>query len=142
MKVKFYNTSDDPLTLNKTLLDEIEKDCKPYEGCTLLHPSVILAYDETVANRNYAYIEEWGRYYFVGNPQVAPGSRIIIPMDVDPLMSWADGIRSAPIIAERSANKYNSYIADPNINIKAYAQPEYHEIGSFKGTQLYLLGVG
>lgn len=141
MTVTFYNCSDDERVINKTVSDGVTVEARPYEGCSVLQPSLILEYNADILSRNYAYIPEWKRYYYVGNASVEIGNRMVIPLRVDPLKSWEESIRNVPLVAERSTNAPNSMIIDPDRDFSSDSVTEYHELGTFSDSQIYLLGV-
>lgn len=112
MNVKFYKTVDQGNVLNKTLTDETTKTGTLKENCDILNPSILFGFNPV--EYNYAYIEDFGRYYFVGKPINEGASLWRVDLIVDPLMSWKAGIKKSPCIAAKSSSQYNLYLNDPN----------------------------
>lgn len=113
MTVTFFRTDSDNRVLRKSLTSRGAKTATPYESCSVLNPSLILAYDATVAaDANYMYISDFGRYYYLNDITLAPGNRMIVTGDVDVLMSYVDSISALTVNAERSESERNQYIPD------------------------------
>lgn len=128
MTVNFYNISDDPRTVGKTLGNVVHTaECVVTESCTLLTPALLLAYNSSVLLCNYLQIPEWNRYYFFKNPSVQPGGKMVIHGEIDALQSFADGIKNTECIVARQENKRNWALADPKepfeIGFKDYIYP-------------------
>lgn len=143
MRVIFYSCKDAHNVLNKNVGAAIvdTPDARPYDGCTVQNPVIVMQYNPTLVGCNYAYIPEFNRYYYIGNIELQTGQRCIIPMNVDVLMSFRDEIKNVPMTAERSSNIPNSYLHDNEMELLAYPQNEYHSLGYFYGTRVYLMGV-
>lgn len=114
MTVNFYNIADDPRTVGKNIGSVVHTaECTVTDGCTLLTPSLLLAYNSNVLLCNYMQIPEWSRYYFYKDPSVQPGGKMIIHGEIDALQSFADGIKNSECIVARQENKRNWALADP-----------------------------
>lgn len=112
MNIKLYKTTDPVNVLTKTLTDETSKTGTLKENCDILSPSILFGFNPIAYN--YAYIEDFGRYYFVGKPINEGASLWRVDLTVDPLMSWQAGIKASPCIAAKSSSAYNLYLNDPN----------------------------
>lgn len=94
---------------NKTVITETFRIKEP---CSLLHPRIELAKSTiksaglALHNVNYAYIELFNRFYFVGNAEFENDSLIILPMDIDPLMTYCDDLYSSQqeVVRAQSVN--------------------------------------
>ena len=115
MIVQFYNITNISNKINKVIPSTaaLQLDGTLKENCDMLNP-VIMVESESVPNYNYAYIPDFGRYYFV-SPAVNEG-RVFwsIPMHVDVLYTWHAGIMSAPCIVAKSSSMNNLYLNDNN----------------------------
>lgn len=143
MRVVFYNCKDAKNVLNKNPGEAVlsASQVNPYEGCSIVNPMLIMTHSVDLTRCNYAYIPDFNRYYFINNIELDTGQRAIISMSVDVLMSFKEEIKNVPMTAERSSNVPNSYLRDDNMELLAYPQNEYHSLGEFSGTRVYLLGV-
>lgn len=93
-------------------------------GSSVVDPVITIETDENTLWRkglNYAYIEEFGRYYYVTNIISIPGVRQgqtsksylwEIHLHVDVLMSFKDEILAQKAIIARQEAKYNLYLDD------------------------------
>ena len=108
--------------LNKTIpsTPDLQIDGTLKENCDILNP-VILIENAAVPNYNYAYIPDFGRYYFVSPAENEGRVFWSIPMHVDVLYTWRAGIMSAPCIVAKSSSSYNLYLNDNNY--KCYQNP-------------------
>lgn len=93
MTVTIMSTADDPRVLDKTTTLISTVDAKPTENCSILSPRLILRHSDSLAAANYMYISDFGRYYFIDNITVRPGSEIVIAGSVDVLKTYAAQIR-------------------------------------------------
>lgn len=88
------------------------------ENSPILDPVITVEYDSTIATCNYAYISDFGRYYYINDKVSIKNGLWELHLHVDVLMSYAAGIKAAPCIVAKSASNFNLYLADPNY--KAY----------------------
>lgn len=104
MTINLYSTGDNPKTVSKTLSAISNVQGRATQPCNILHPELILSGDSTVnaINANYVYIPDFGRYYFIKDHTTDTAARIILSCEVDPLMSWASGIRASRQLVTRS----------------------------------------
>ena len=112
--------------------------------------SVILSSTYLPPAANYAYIANFGRYYFIEGQRILPGNQIELSLKVDVLMSWKTVINDSNVIAIRSTNRGHKMIPD-NIPIQAKRNVIYKQFtggnssfGSDKisaDTRCYLLTV-
>lgn len=128
----FYNVSDDPKTIGKTLGTGKEvTNIRPTESCDLLNPTFILDYDDgSLADYNYVVVgAPFNRNYFIQDMKIDIGKKIVISCSVDVLETYAAGILIAPVVITRTENPaligneqfYHTPIPDskfPSINAK------------------------
>lgn len=113
MILRIYNNGSDEHVLDKDITQigsDINITLK--DDVDVLKPVIILS--NTVPSFNYAYIPDFGRYYFV-SPPIHSQQRNIYQFDVDPLMSWQHQIRGLNVIANRSSTRFNDYQMDNTI---------------------------
>lgn len=89
------------------------------DDCSVINPVISIEglSDLTV---NYAYISEFGRYYYINNI-VCKGNLFELQMHVDVLKTYAAGIRNNSAVISRQQNYYNLYLQDGVF--KTYANP-------------------
>ena len=83
------------------------------------------AIGNSLLTSNYAYITEFGRYYYITNI-VCVGDLFEVHMHVDVLMSFKGDIRSNSAVVSRQENVYNLYLQDGVF--KTYSQPHMQVI--------------
>lgn len=81
------------------------------ELCDVLNPIITMAYNAYHVNINYAYIADFGRYYFVEN-YVIDGDLVHIKLHVDVLYTYRNVIMNSQCIAARSSSNYNVNLVD------------------------------
>lgn len=118
LSVKLGKTFDDPIVLEKNVTwiqgESGAKifQCKPTDNCDILTPGIILGYTSDLAKCNYAYISDFGRYYFVKDPQLLTGGRMLLQLYVDVLYSWASTITNSPGVITRASLSAPTMIPD------------------------------
>lgn len=81
------------------------------ESCDVLNPVLTMAYNAYHVNINYAYIADFGRYYFIEN-YVIDGDLVHIKLHVDVLYTYRQQILRSQCIAMRSSSKYSIGLQD------------------------------
>lgn len=117
MTVNFYNVTDDPRVLQKTLGSVIyhRDNVNILRSCNIKTPELILQYDSKLIGVNYMEIVEWDRYYFVNEPVLSPGGRCVITGVEDVLMSNANDILNLNAYCSRCESKFERYAVDESI---------------------------
>lgn len=126
-------------------------------GSSLIDPVVVVETDQNILWRkglNYAYIQDFGRYYYVTNIVSIPGQRQGVSaatslwelhMHVDVLMSFKDEILAQKGIIARQEAKYNLMLDDgifmtyqnPKIQTKVFSVE-----GPFEAQEFVLVVAG
>ena len=123
MTIKFYNNLSDKVVVDKNIT-QIGSDMTGTlrDDCSIVDPVIKVEgiVGSNLASCNYAYIEEFGRYYYITNI-VCSGKLFEVHMHVDVLMSYKSGIRSNSAVISRQENNYNLYLQDGVF--KTYSQP-------------------
>lgn len=85
---------------------------------SLYSPVILLNSDEDITKYNYAYISEWGRYYFVDpeNVKVIGQNRYEIQLVCDSLSTFADQLLGVTCVIDRTEN----YGGSPYLPSEAY----------------------
>ena len=123
MTIKLYTNLSDKVVVDKNIT-QVGSDVTGTlrEDCSIIDP--IIKFESTVGSHltdcNYAYITEFGRYYFINNIKCV-GGLFEVYMHVDVLKTYAAGIRSNQAVVSRQEHKYNLYLQDGVF--KTYSQP-------------------
>lgn len=105
MHVTFYtNTTDNRLVKKIAEKPSGGVSCTPYNDCSVIHPTIILAYNSFNNSSNYMYIDVFDRFYYIDSYELMPGSKVLIRGTVDALNSFADDILGSQQLITRSAD--------------------------------------
>ena len=115
VNVKFYITGDNPNVMNKTLSQIASLDCNIKEPVNKERPEIYVS--GNLMGANYAYIADFGRYYFV-YPTGEHAGTTRLQLESDPLMSFKEGILSSPAVIARNPWHFDLYVADPKLPIE------------------------
>lgn len=90
------------------------------EPCGVIRPSVSFEFaaGANPSAYNYAYIPDFGRYYFI-NEWTSVGRLWVCSMEVDALASWKTEIENSTQYVLRSSHEFNGNIADAFYPLKA-----------------------
>ena len=131
MNIKFGYTFDDKRKLIKNVTWYNTFICKPYTDYNITAPILIIANATgAISNNNYAYIEDYNRYYFVESVSVGRSGMYVVKLKVDVLMTYSAGIKNLNAIITRQENiGINDIIDDklPLLNKKELAVIEFSQ---------------
>lgn len=116
MTVELYLCSDDNNKLDKNLQSVNTFDGALRKETSILTPSITINTD--YVNANYAYIPDWGRFYFIENITSVRDGLLEFTMRVDPLMTYKNDILNLSCVIERQQNKWNVYIDDSEFMVE------------------------
>ena len=148
MKLKVYKNLSD----NKVVSKSITQMGSDING-TLRAPSSIIdpviVIDKptvfTIAQANYAYIDEFDRYYYINDIVVISDDLLELHMHVDVLYTYASGIRSNTAVVGRQQQKanYDLLLSDGTYKVKANPHFQISKFPSgFSGRHYVLLVAG
>lgn len=113
LQIQLGEFSGDDRELDKSIGGIVTKNCEVYGDNSLLNPNFLIDYDSSLLNKNYVYIPEWGRYYFIVSPlTMSSGGRCIVSCQEDVLMTFRSGIRNLDCYIIRNEKTRNKYIVD------------------------------
>ena len=116
VNVKFYITGDNPNVMNKSLTQIASVDCDIKEPVNKERPEIYV--QGNLIGVNYAYIADFGRYYFV-YPTGEHAITTRLQLESDPLMSFKAGILASPAVVARNPWHFDLYVPDNNLPIEA-----------------------
>lgn len=129
MNIRLYNMTYNPIKIDKSIPVAYTEKSIDFKGdMNILDISFELGYDSSLLNKNYAYIPDLGRYYFI-KPVGIIGHRIVFSGHCDVLKSWSSAIKSSNCIATRS-NMGNLTIPDPMILELPSEQISYRKLST------------
>lgn len=116
MIITLYKNLSDNKDVSKNLVAgpsytvNIKRDCSVEEPYFLLEKSTT-----DIADYNYLYCPDFHRYYFINKRRIVMGGLYEIECFVDPLVSFAAGIRGLTALVERQEFRFNPYLEDAGI---------------------------
>lgn len=121
MTVTFYNVTDDPRVISKSLGNPVTpayNNVNLLSSCDVMNPSFLLSYNESILSANYMSVV-WNNnltlYYFINEPILSPGGRMKISGREDVLMSNKDEILALHAYCTRCESKFERFAVDPSV---------------------------
>lgn len=141
MEVTFYYNASDDRVINKTLIGGSVKTGVPRGDINVMTPSLLFE-DPEVVRYNYAYIEEFQRYYMMRSVTSYREGVWQVDLDVDVLMSFRGDIMSLSVIVDKQTMPENGdeYIDDGSLVTDNVMFTRVHEFeGGFNDSPQYIL---
>lgn len=144
MNITLFKNLSDPRCIVKNMqqIGSQPINVKFIENSDVVKPTLKMSPTSNVLASNYAYIDDWGRYYFIQNHTVSNGY-IYIDLECDVLQSFASQIRECKALVTRNQKRYNLYQTDEKYRIEnrcALQRIEFDK-GFDKNKQEFLLCV-
>lgn len=132
MTILLLQTTDDMRKLTKSYRMIASMQGTVKEDCDVLNPSIDIDARNSVgwSSANYAYIAEFGRFYFIRDMIVQSNDIVTLVMHVDVLMTYNANIRGLYTLVLRQEHINNPYIIDDQMLIRTERILSHHEIGS------------
>lgn len=81
-------------------------------ACNVFKPQIEIEYDATLLGKNYAYIPEYGRYYYYEESPTIDGKTMILHLKGDSMYNFKTTVYNTSVIAERSSSNYDLMLPD------------------------------
>lgn len=113
MEIILYKTTSEKNKINKTLTNEISMTGSLKSETSVVNPSILIK-AENPSQYSYAYIPEFGRYYFINDMFNIRQNLWQIDLDVDVLFSYKNEIfkLNGIISKQYQPSNSNDYIND------------------------------
>ena len=142
MEIKLYNTSSEKNRLSKVLTGEVSITGYLSEESDVLNPTITVGYNTSLLSKNYCYIADFGRYYFITGFTII-NQEIVLFLHVDVLMTYKNNIKNSKARIVRSASNYDEYIIDDMIINESRTRTYQRKIGAgFSKANKYLMLIG
>lgn len=140
MTVYLYNVSINPIVLNKNIGTGDQYSCTIKDNLDVLNPVLELDFNSSTLSKNYMYIPDLGRFYFITSIEII-NHVIIVRGHVDVLKTYNTQIRSGKCTATRS-NKKNLTIPDTMVITLPTEKIQYRKLSGeiTGGTYVLILG--
>ena len=99
MNILLYKTTNANNDLNKTISDKVELVGALREASSIIAPSILI--QSNPIGYNYAYIPEFGRYYYIKNITAFRKGAYIVDLKCDVLMSFREEILNMSGVVSR-----------------------------------------
>lgn len=142
MIIKLYSTSSEKNRLSKVLTGEVNVTGYLSEDTDVLNPAITVGYNTSLLSKNYCYIADFGRYYFITGFTVT-NEELILFLHVDVLMTYKNDIKNSKARIVRSASNYDEFIVDDMIINESRTRTYQRKIGAgFSKANKYLMLIG
>lgn len=139
MNITLYNNSSPKIQIGKSLTVVKSMTGELREECDMINPSILIE-NAGVISANYAYIPEFGRYYFITKITSVRNNMWRIDMHVDVRETYKNQIRENRAVVARSSGYYNLYLPDNKMPLTQDNFNTTYALGSsFTHTGLYML---
>ena len=119
--IDLYNVSDDNEKIDKTLGTAKEFTSSTIKEQTdVTNITLRIQTTDNLSGYNYAYVSEYGRYYFIDKIETTPTGYWVLSCRCDVLMSFKADILALKGTVTRSESLYNGYLIDNEYKAYAY----------------------
>lgn len=142
--ISLYKTASENNRVVKALTSGKEMSGELRNQTSVLNPSIRIESADNISTYNYAYIPEFGRYYYISDITSVRTNCWIISLRCDVLMSYSAQIKALRPIIEREEVGQSSGLIDSDmpININKKVQKYYFPKGFTKDIQYVLTTSG
>lgn len=128
MTIKLYRNLSEEIAVTKNITDEITYTGSLRSESSVIDP-VIMIEAVNLADYNYAWIEEFHRFYFIRDISSVRTGLWRLTMHVDVLSTYAGYIKDNNAIMSRNSNVWNLYYQDDQFKILNYETIQTKEFG-------------
>lgn len=113
--ISLFKTVSENNRVVKTLTDEKQLSGELRNQTSVLNPSIRIESADNISTYNYAYIPEFGRYYYIADIVSVRTNCWTVSLRCDVLMSYKDEIRSMNVILNNTQETgLSNYLSSPN----------------------------
>ena len=117
MDLVMYANSSEPEKIGKSLSELQTYSIRLKERSSVMNPVVTIT-SATYPVGNYAYISEFGRYYFVSDIVSVANGLWEVSLKCDPLESFKEQLLNNDCILERQEFMYNLHLEDDQLKMQ------------------------
>lgn len=113
--ISLFKTNSENNRVVKTLTDEKQLSGELRNQTSVLNPSIRIESADNISTYNYAYISEFGRYYYVTDIVSVRTNCWVVSLRCDVLMSYKDEIQGLNVILDNTQETgLSNYLSSPN----------------------------
>ncbi len=127
MILKLYNTTDSNNTIGKTLVDEETYDIT-FKGTFDIMNPIILLKSNTPILKNYAYIPEFDRYYFITSIRIQSNNIYELFLECDVLETYREDILASKGLVTRCTEGNKFFDSGYNSEVRKQVYVYHSEI--------------
>ena len=116
MNIDLYINKSDSRKVYKDITQVgTTKSIQLLESCSIENPVIIVQMNDSLYGANYAYIAQFGRYYYITDKTIIEGNKCRLSFKSDVLKNFFNACGNSPVIAKRSSSHPDYRIVDPRI---------------------------
>ena len=113
--ISLFKTASENNRVVKVLTDEKQLSGELRNQTSVLNPNIRIESADNISTYNYAYISEFGRYYYITDIVSVRTNCWVVSLRCDVLMSYKDEIQSMNVILNNTQETgLSNYLASPN----------------------------
>ena len=129
VNIVFYNNASKDLVVDKVLTPVLSTQGDFRATVDALRPTVMVE-GAIPANANYAYIADFGRFYYVTDRNYITKDLCNLSLYTDVRKSFATQLANAKGIVQRNTEIYDMYLNDPKVPVGAHKALAVKKFGS------------
>lgn len=110
--ISLFKTDSENNRVVKTLNDEKQLFGELRNQTSVLNPSIRIESADNISTYNYAYISEFGRYYYITDIVSVRTNCWVVSLRCDVLMSYKDEIKTITGVVVRQESNPNKLLVD------------------------------
>lgn len=110
--IDFMYNGDEYNKINKNPVSRLSVEGTLKEETSIVDPVIIIEYNGTLNNVNYAHIPEFNRWYFITDITSVRTGLWRVAMHCDVLKTYSEGILGSTGVIARQENSWNLYLND------------------------------
>lgn len=113
--ISLFKTASENNRVVKVLTDEKQLSGELRNQTSVLNPNIRIESADNISTYNYAYISEFGRYYYITDIVSVRTNCWVVSLRCDVLMSYKDEIQSMNVILNNTQETgLSNYLSSPN----------------------------
>lgn len=110
--ISLFKTASENNRVVKTLTDEKQLSGELRNQTSVLNPSIRIESADNISTYNYAYISEFGRYYYITDIVSVRTNCWVVSLRCDVLMSYSAQIKAITGVVVRQESNPNKLLVD------------------------------
>ena len=110
--ISLFKTNSENNRVVKTLTDDKQLSGELRNQTSVLNPSIRIESADNISAYNYAYISEFGRYYYITDIVSVRTNCWVVSLRCDVLMSYKDEIKTITGVVVRQESNPNKLLVD------------------------------